>query len=158
MSGDQPIIIISEPINIFQRIPQSESEVSIPIRLCYDGDHYNSLKETEEDKRIKDADIEFIDELEVRLAQLKSFAPVAAASVTRYSGLMSAASSHQRRGRRNTGTVTSEVNDPGYKDVSGPRGRATGPIFPSIPVVPPGEQHRPRWAELEAGVKRKILK
>lgn len=35
---------ISEPINIFQHIPQSESEVSIPMRLCYHrGVHYNSL-------------------------------------------------------------------------------------------------------------------
>ena len=34
----------SEPINIFQHIPQSESEISIPIRLCYHrGVHYNSL-------------------------------------------------------------------------------------------------------------------
>jgi len=34
----------SEPINIFQHIPQSESEVSIPMRLCYHrGVHYNSL-------------------------------------------------------------------------------------------------------------------
>mgnify|MGYP001215794643 CR=1 FL=1 len=33
-----------EPINIFQHIPQSESEVSIPMRLCYHrGVHYNSL-------------------------------------------------------------------------------------------------------------------
>ena len=34
----------SEPINIFQHIPQSESDISIPIRLCYHrGVHYNSL-------------------------------------------------------------------------------------------------------------------
>merc|ERR1712025_738555 len=34
----------AEPINIFQHIPQSESEVSIPMRLCYHrGVHYNSL-------------------------------------------------------------------------------------------------------------------
>ena len=33
-----------EPINIFQHIPRSESELSIPIRLCYHrGVHYNSL-------------------------------------------------------------------------------------------------------------------
>ena len=37
-------IIVAEPINIFQHIPQSESEVSIPMRLCYHrGVHYNSL-------------------------------------------------------------------------------------------------------------------
>ena len=37
-------ILVSEPINIFQHIPQSESEVSIPMRLCYHrGVHYNSL-------------------------------------------------------------------------------------------------------------------
>ena len=34
----------SEPINIFQHIPQSESDISIPMRLCYHrGVHYNSL-------------------------------------------------------------------------------------------------------------------
>jgi len=34
----------SEPINIFQHIPRSDSELSIPIRLCYHrGVHYNSL-------------------------------------------------------------------------------------------------------------------
>ena len=34
----------SEPINIIQNIHQSESDISIPIRLCYQrGDHYNSL-------------------------------------------------------------------------------------------------------------------
>jgi len=33
-----------EPINIFQHIPQSESDISIPMRLCYHrGVHYNSL-------------------------------------------------------------------------------------------------------------------
>lgn len=33
-----------EPINIFQHIPQSESDVSIPMRLCYHrGVHYNSM-------------------------------------------------------------------------------------------------------------------
>ena len=37
-------IIVAEPINIFQHFPQSESEVSIPMRLCYHrGVHYNSL-------------------------------------------------------------------------------------------------------------------
>ena len=38
------MILFAEPINIFQHIPQSESEVSIPMRLCYHrGVHYNSL-------------------------------------------------------------------------------------------------------------------
>ena len=38
------IDFISEPINIFQHIPQSESDVSIPMRLCYHrGVHYNSM-------------------------------------------------------------------------------------------------------------------
>ena len=35
---------VVEPINIFQHIPQSESDISIPMRLCYHrGVHYNSL-------------------------------------------------------------------------------------------------------------------
>ena len=35
---------VAEPINIFQHIPRSDSELSIPIRLCYHrGVHYNSL-------------------------------------------------------------------------------------------------------------------
>lgn len=34
----------SEPINIFQHIPRTDSELTIPIRLCYHrGVHYNSL-------------------------------------------------------------------------------------------------------------------
>ena len=34
----------SEPINIFQHINRTDSELTIPIRLCYHrGVHYNSL-------------------------------------------------------------------------------------------------------------------
>ena len=36
--------MLPEPINIFQHINRTDSELTIPIRLCYHrGVHYNSL-------------------------------------------------------------------------------------------------------------------